>query len=75
MEDREKVVEHMWEVYTNSRRVEVARFWREAFVAAYEDLTSDVVGVREAAVFEIAKMSVNFVDVNPPPSELMVRIL
>ncbi|GKE29372.1 aldehyde dehydrogenase [Tanacetum coccineum] len=35
----------------------------------------DVVGVREASVSEIAKMSINFVHVNPPPSELMVRIL
>ncbi|XP_062154004.1 uncharacterized protein LOC133862247 [Alnus glutinosa] len=67
MEEREKVVRHMWDVYTNSRRIRLPRFWEEAFEAAYEDLTSDVPGVREAAVTEIAKMSVRSVDLDPPP--------
>lgn len=67
MEDREKVVKHMWDVYTNSRRIRLPRFWEEAFEAAYEDLTSDVPGVREAAISEIAKMSVRSVDLDPPP--------
>lgn len=67
MEEREKVVKHMWDVYTNSRRIRLPRFWQEAFEAAYEDLTSDVPGVREAAITEIAKMSVRSVDLDPPP--------
>ncbi|KAB2036645.1 hypothetical protein ERO13_D03G015700v2 [Gossypium hirsutum] len=67
MEEREKVVKHMWDVYTNSRRIRLPRFWQEAFEAAYEELTSDVPGVREAAVTEIAKMSVQYVDLDPPP--------
>lgn len=67
IEEREKVVKHMWDVYTNSRRVKLPRFWQEAFVAAYEDLTSDVVEVREAAIVEIAKMSFHSIDLDPPP--------
>ncbi|XP_057975876.1 uncharacterized protein LOC131163302 isoform X2 [Malania oleifera] len=67
MEEREKVVRHMWDVYTNSRRIRLPRFWQEAFEAAYEDLTSDVPGLREAAVSEIAKMSVSTIDLEPPP--------
>ncbi|CAN6698566.1 unnamed protein product [Malus baccata var. baccata] len=67
MEEREKVVEHMWDVYTNSRRIRLPRFWQEAFEAAYEELTSDVPGVREEAITEIAKMSIRSVDLDPPP--------
>lgn len=73
MEEREKVVRHMWDVYTNSRRIRLPRFWEEAFEAAYEDLTSDGPGVREAAVTEIAKMSVRSVDLDPPTVQLTVR--
>ncbi|CAN8229123.1 unnamed protein product [Cochlearia groenlandica] len=68
MEDREKVVKHMWDVYTNVRRIKLSRFWQEAFVAAYEELTSDVTGVRDAAIGEIAKMSVRSITLDPPPS-------
>lgn len=67
MEEREKVVKHMWDVYTHSRRIRLPRFWQEAFEAAYEDLTSDVPGVREDAISEIAKMSIRSVDMEPPP--------
>ncbi|XVE82651.1 hypothetical protein DITRI_Ditri16bG0023100 [Diplodiscus trichospermus] len=67
MEEREKVVRHMWDVYTNSRRLRLPRFWQEAFEAAYEELTNDVPGVRDAAITEIAKMSVRSVDLDPPP--------
>ena len=74
MEEREKVVKHMWDVYTNSRRIRLPRFWQEAFESAYEELTSDVPGVREAAITEIAKMSVRSVDLDPPPIQSTVRI-
>ncbi|PSR88037.1 Gamma-aminobutyric acid receptor alpha-like [Actinidia chinensis var. chinensis] len=67
MEDREKMVKHMWAVYTNSRRVRLPRFWQEAFEAAYEELTSDVPGVSDAAISEIAKMSLRTIDLEPPP--------
>lgn len=67
MEEREKVVKHMWDVYTNSRRIRLTRFWQEAFEAAYEELSSDVPGVKEAAITEIAKMSIRSVVVDPPP--------
>lgn len=72
MEEREKVVEHMWDVYTNSRRIRLPRFWQEAFEAAYEDLTSDLPGVRDSAISEIAKMSVRSVDLDPPPVQSAV---
>jgi hypothetical protein len=73
MEEREKVVRHMWDVYTNSRRIRLPRFWQEAFEAAYEELTSDVPGVRDDAITEIAKMSVRSVNFDPPPIQSAVR--
>lgn len=75
MEEREKVVKHMWDVYTNSRRIRIPRFWQEAFEAAYEDLTSDVAEVRDAAISEIAKMSLHSIHLDPPPFRSTVRSL
>ncbi|KAH0900640.1 hypothetical protein HID58_040143, partial [Brassica napus] len=74
MEERERVVKHMWDVYTNSRRIKLPQFWQQAFVAAYEELTSDVPGVRDAAIGEIAKMSVaRSISLDPTtPSRSMV---
>ncbi|XP_028757706.1 uncharacterized protein LOC114716812 [Neltuma alba] len=57
LEEREKTVRRMWDVYTHSAASRLPRFWSEAFEAAYEQLASEVRGVREAAVSEIAKMS------------------
>ncbi|XP_010464966.1 PREDICTED: uncharacterized protein LOC104745426 [Camelina sativa] len=67
MEEREKVVKHMWDVYNNGRRIRLPRFWQEAFEAAYEELTSDVPDVVEAAISEIARMSIRSVVIDPPP--------
>nr|GMC67824.1 Aldehyde dehydrogenase [Ipomoea batatas] len=67
MEDRENMVKHIWYVYTNSRRITLPKFWQEAFEAAYEDLISDVSDVREAAISEIAKMSIRYIHAEPPP--------
>lgn len=72
MEEREKVVNHMWDVYTNSRRIRLPRFWQEAFEAAYEELISDVPEVRDAAITEIAKMSVRSIDFDPHPIQSTV---
>ncbi|XXG81368.1 hypothetical protein AAC387_Pa09g2021 [Persea americana] len=69
MEEREKVVRHMWDVYTHSRRIRLPRFWQEAFEAAYEELASDAADVRDAAVAEIAKMSMRMIDLEPPPRQ------
>lgn len=60
VEEREKMVKHMWDVYAQSRSGGVPRFWQEAFEAAYENLVSDVPGVRDSAFSEIAKMSLFF---------------
>ncbi|MED6119084.1 hypothetical protein PIB30_008596 [Stylosanthes scabra] len=60
VEEREKVVRRMWEVYTHSSTGKVSRFWSDAFHAAYEHLVSDVPSIRDAAVSEIAKMSMQF---------------
>jgi len=59
VEEREKVVRQMWDLYSHSRTnsVGLPKFWWEAFEAAYEELVSDVGGVRDGAVSEIAKMS------------------
>ncbi|XP_059293236.1 uncharacterized protein LOC132046579 isoform X2 [Lycium ferocissimum] len=67
MEEREKLVKHMWDVYTNSRGIKLPKFWQEAFEAAYEELTNDVPGVPEEAIFEIAKMSVRYIPIESPP--------
>lgn len=69
IEEREKVVKHMWDVYTHSRRIRLPRFWQEAFEAAYEELASDSPAARDAAIAEIAKMSIQMVDLEPPPSK------
>ncbi|XP_062097721.1 uncharacterized protein LOC133803635 [Humulus lupulus] len=58
VEERVKVVRHMWDLYTQSRRTRLPRFWQEAFEAAYENLVSDVPGVRDSAFTEIAKISI-----------------
>ncbi|KAF8104202.1 hypothetical protein N665_0176s0017 [Sinapis alba] len=55
IEEREKVVRHMWDVYGRSGGV--PRFWREAFEAAYEFLVSDSAAVRNSAISDIAKLS------------------
>ncbi|CAI9116726.1 OLC1v1017955C1 [Oldenlandia corymbosa var. corymbosa] len=57
VEEREKLVRHMWEVYTQSKNARLPLFWREAFEAAYEDLTSGDTNIRNNAISEIAKMS------------------
>ncbi|TXG52250.1 hypothetical protein EZV62_021419 [Acer yangbiense] len=62
VEDREKVVRRMWDVYTQSTSVRLPRFWQEAFEAAYEYLTSDLPGVRDVAISEIAKMSMRSIN-------------
>lgn len=75
MEEREKVVNQMWDVYVNSRGIRLPRFWQEAFEAAYEVLTSDKPGVREAAITEIAKMSVRSIDFDSHSLQSTVRNL
>ncbi|KAE8672631.1 Polyol/monosaccharide transporter 5-like protein [Hibiscus syriacus] len=64
--EREKLVMHMWDVYTSSHRISLPMFWQQTFEAAYEDLISDVPGVREDAITEIAKMSVRSVNLDSP---------
>ncbi|KAI5656047.1 hypothetical protein M9H77_24840 [Catharanthus roseus] len=56
VEEKEKQVKHMWDVYTQSRSIRLPTFWQEAFKAAYEDLTSEVPSIRKNALSEIAKM-------------------
>ncbi|XP_071703708.1 uncharacterized protein [Rutidosis leptorrhynchoides] len=76
LEEREKIVQHMWDVYSNGRSslIKLPLFWREAFVAAYEDLSSDLIEVREAAISEIAKMSVNSINLDPSASEKSMNL-
>ncbi|KAI4330349.1 hypothetical protein MLD38_028646 [Melastoma candidum] len=72
MEEREKMVKHMWDIYTNSRRIRLPKFWQDAFEAAFEDLMSDAPEVKEAAITEIAKMSIRYID-SPPFSSTSAR--
>ncbi|KAH8489842.1 hypothetical protein Peur_058739 [Populus x canadensis] len=60
VEEKKKLVWRMWDVYTHSSRgTRLPRFWERAFQAAYEALASDVTAVRDAAVSEIAKLSIS----------------
>lgn len=58
VEEKKKLVWRMWDVYTHSS-TRLPRFWERAFQAAYEALASDVTAVRDAAVSEIAKLSIS----------------
>ncbi|CAH9094753.1 unnamed protein product [Cuscuta epithymum] len=71
MEEREKMVKHMWDVYTNGRRIRLPKFWQQAFEAAYEELTSDEPEVRETAISEIAKMSIRSIYFEAPPLQTL----
>ncbi|GMH13883.1 hypothetical protein Nepgr_015724 [Nepenthes gracilis] len=66
--EREKVVRQMWNVYTLGRgsKILLPRFWQDAFQAAYDSLVSDNPAVREAAVLEIAKISLRSHDLESP---------
>ncbi|KAK8601260.1 hypothetical protein V6N13_059016 [Hibiscus sabdariffa] len=71
LEEREKLVRKMWDVYTHSTRARLPRFWVEAFEAAYENLSSDVAGVGDYAISEIAKLSMRSLNLDSPrPSSL-----
>ncbi|KAL9384503.1 hypothetical protein Peur_021513 [Populus x canadensis] len=60
VEEKKKLVWRMWDVYTHSSRgTRLPRFWERAFQAAYEALASDATAVRDAAVSEIAKLSIS----------------
>ncbi|GMI82514.1 hypothetical protein like AT4G36660 [Hibiscus trionum] len=69
LEEREKAVRKMWDVYTHSASVRLPRFWLEAFEAAYEYLSSDVPGVGDAAVSEIAKLSMHSFILDSPSAQ------
>ncbi|KAK4387526.1 hypothetical protein Sango_2359200 [Sesamum angolense] len=74
VEEREKMVRQMWNAYKHSSAIRLPSFWRDAFGAAYQDLTSEVASVRDAALSEIAKMSFRSRDVyEPPPVQTTVR--
>ncbi|CAD6223135.1 unnamed protein product [Miscanthus lutarioriparius] len=60
MEQREKLVRRMWDVYTRTdNHVRLPRFWQEAFEAAYEELAGDDTLATDAAISEIARMSIH----------------
>ncbi len=65
VEEREKLVRYMWDLYTHTTTTRLPRFWEEAFEAAYMDLASDVPSLRNSAVSEIAKMSLRSLHLNP----------
>lgn len=75
MGDREGMVKRMWDLYTSSHQIRLAQFWREAFEAAFEDMTNESPGIREAAISEIAKMSLHYITVHSPPVQTTVGIL
>ncbi|PAN14758.1 hypothetical protein PAHAL_2G442600 [Panicum hallii] len=60
MEQREKLVRRMWDIYTRTGdHVRLPKFWQEAFEAAYEELAGDDTQATDAAISEIARMSVH----------------
>ncbi|CAN6306285.1 unnamed protein product, partial [Urochloa humidicola] len=70
MEEREKLVGRMWEMYTRtSDEVRLPRFWQEAFEAAYEELAGDDKQVRDAAISELARMSAHKLEIEQTVNE------
>ncbi|GJR00250.1 DUF1195 domain-containing protein [Tanacetum coccineum] len=59
------MVRKFWNVYTYIKTTKLPRFWKESFEAAYKHLATDVAGSRDAAISEIARMSLVSVDVEP----------
>ncbi|CAI9766960.1 unnamed protein product [Fraxinus pennsylvanica] len=47
----------------------------DAFVAAYEDLTIEFPEVQEAAISEIARMSVGYIELEPPHLHTLVSTI
>ncbi|KAL7117266.1 hypothetical protein ACP275_03G061700 [Erythranthe tilingii] len=75
VDEREKMVRQMWNVYKHNSIVRLPSFWRDAFGAAYQDLISEVSTVRNSALLEIAKMSFGSgVVYDPPPVESTPRV-
>lgn len=66
VEEREKLVRRMWDAYTHSSRL-LPRFWLDAFQAAYDSLASEDPAVRDAAVQEIAKLSLSSLFISSDP--------
>lgn len=68
------MVKQMWNVYKHSSVAKLPGFWRDAFGAAYQDLTSEIANVRNSAFWEIAKMSFRAADIyDSPPAESAAR--
>jgi hypothetical protein len=64
MEEREKLVRRMWDVYTRTGdHVSLPLFWQVAFEAAYVELAGDDMQASDTAVSEIARMSIHRPDV------------
>lgn len=63
MEERQKVVRRMWDVYRSTARL--PKFWQQAFEAAYKELAGDDPDSRAAAVAEIARLSLRMADLHP----------
>ncbi|XP_073032662.1 uncharacterized protein [Primulina eburnea] len=75
VDEREKMVRQMWNVYKHSKIVRLPRFWRDAFGAAYQDLTSELPRVQDTALLEIAKMSFGSrMSYEPPPLQSSSRV-
>lgn len=68
IENRVKLVKRMWGAYMHSERGPLPSFWQEAFEAAYEDISGDDEQARQAAISEIARMSLRMLNLDPPPS-------
>ncbi|KAL3845231.1 hypothetical protein ACJIZ3_002634 [Penstemon smallii] len=67
VDEREKMVRQMWNEYKHSSISRLPSFWRDAFGAAYQDLTNEVPSVRNSALLEIAKMSFRSSDIVHEP--------
>lgn len=59
-------------MHSGRNRMRLVQFWQEAFHAAFEDLTSGVISVRNAAISEIARMSMHAIDLQPPAAHSKV---
>ncbi|KMZ57408.1 hypothetical protein ZOSMA_86G00430 [Zostera marina] len=69
VEERKNLVRQMWNVYTHSRHIQLPVFWQKAFAASYDQMVSEDLEMSDAAVLEIAKMSMRVVELKPPTTE------
>eukprot|EP00246_Nothoceros_aenigmaticus_P007300 TRINITY_DN2099_c0_g1_i1.p2 TRINITY_DN2099_c0_g1~~TRINITY_DN2099_c0_g1_i1.p2 ORF type:complete len:188 (-),score=32.73 TRINITY_DN2099_c0_g1_i1:672-1235(-) len=62
--ERANIVLWVWDAYVNDPSRKMSNFWHDAFEAAFEEMESEDQAVKNAAVEEIARLTVNVFDLD-----------